>query len=116
MSNKQDKKLRKMFRTQIRDDLAALTEKHTKEVFNNDVPIFKPKPKYMPTKLWEYLKVLMLDDIFLYEYNLRQLRKERQKQFDEEQKEQEQQEKIVESKLTPLNVQEGIDAATDSVV
>lgn len=68
MSSKQDKKLKQMFRRNIRGQLDQMT----KEYFSDEAPIFKIKPKWCPQWLWSKLIALLMDESFLLQYETRQ--------------------------------------------
>ena len=65
MGQKQDKKVRQMFRREIRDHIKELNEQHFK-----DGPVFKLKPKYVPQWLWDKLVYNLMDEGFLVRYSL----------------------------------------------
>lgn len=68
MSQKQEKKLRQMFRNDIKGRLEQLTD----EYFGGDAPVFNPKPKYVPKWLWSKLTNIIIDKGFLIQYEIRQ--------------------------------------------
>lgn len=68
MSNKTDKKIRQLFRSQIRERVEKLTD----EYFGGDAPVFKNKPRYVPQWLWSKLTAIIIDRGFLIQYENRQ--------------------------------------------
>lgn len=68
MSQKNDKKLRQMFRHDIKHRLQDLTD----DYFGGDAPVFNKKPKYCPMWFWNFLTNLIVDNGFLIQYKLRQ--------------------------------------------
>lgn len=71
MSAKNEKKLRQMFRTEIKGRVEQLTD----EYFGGDAPVFNPKPKYCPQWLWSKLTNIIIDKGFLIQYENRQKNK-----------------------------------------
>ena len=71
MNEKADKKLRRMFRADIKEKL----EKLTLEYFGGDAPVFNPKPKYCPEWLWSKLTNIIIDKGFKAQYEIRQKNK-----------------------------------------
>ena len=65
MSSKQDKKLRQMFRKEIKGNIKELSEQHYK-----DGPIFKVKPRYCPQFIWDMATDLLMDEAFMIRYSL----------------------------------------------
>lgn len=74
MSAKNEKKLRQMFRGEIKGRLEQLTD----EYFGGDAPVFNPKPKHVPQKLWSWLRNIIIDKGFLIQYEIRQKNKKEQ--------------------------------------
>ena len=71
MSAKNDKKMRQMFRSEIRDRLEALTD----EYFGGGAPVFNPKPRFCPVWLWKALTNFIIDRGFLLQYEIREKNK-----------------------------------------
>lgn len=63
MSKKQDKKVRQLFRRDIRTTLTELSEQHFK-----DGPVFNKKPKYCPLWFWNWCVKFTVDTAFLIRY------------------------------------------------
>lgn len=71
MGDHTDKKMRQMFRREIRKHLDQMT----REYFMNDAPMFNTKPKWVPTKVWTWLVNFIVDRGFLIQYKIRQQKK-----------------------------------------
>lgn len=69
MSAKNDKKMRKMFRNEIKGTLQKLTQDtyETGELYNN-------KPAWCPQWLWEKLKAIVVNEVFRTNYEIIQKR------------------------------------------
>lgn len=63
MSQKQEKKLRKMFREEIKDKIDDLTTQNFKHG-----EVYKNKPKWCPAWLWSKIVHLVIDDNFYIKY------------------------------------------------
>lgn len=63
MSQKKEKKMRQLFRREIRSKVDELTIQHFK-----DGDVYKQKPKWCPAWLWSKIMHLIIDDVFYVKY------------------------------------------------
>lgn len=65
MGHKNDKKIRQLFRREIKGNIKELSLQHYK-----DGPVFKVKHKYCPQWLWDKAVDLIMDEAFMIRYSM----------------------------------------------